>query len=50
MFFKNFIWSISIFIAYLGVIFISLCLGDENLSPIQLILILFQKMKFYAKL
>ncbi|MBK2000490.1 FecCD family ABC transporter permease [Campylobacter sp. LH-2024] len=37
MFFKNFIWSISIFIAYLGVIFISLCLGDENLSPIQLI-------------
>lgn len=36
MFFKKIIWVIGIFIIYLGVIFISLCLGDKNLSPAQL--------------
>ncbi|TKX32954.1 FecCD family ABC transporter permease [Campylobacter aviculae] len=40
---KNLFWSIGIFIAYLSIALISLCLGDENLSPSKLISYLFSE-------
>ncbi|TKX31518.1 FecCD family ABC transporter permease [Campylobacter estrildidarum] len=40
---KNIFWSIGIFMAYLGIGFISLCMGDENLSPIKLFSYLFSE-------